>query len=231
MEEMFGSIISNYKSPLTCILAVIIALGLGVILSFMSFYRSRSSKNFYVSVVILPAVAAVIILIVNGLIDDSTFALASGVAISGAFSLVKFRSAQGNAREIAIIFIAMAIGILSGAGYVAYAIIFTLILGLTIMVLTRFNIFERKTSTERMLRIMIPENLDYQSVFDSIFETYTDECKLLKAKSSNMGSLFSLTYKIKLKDPKSEKIFVDEIRTRNGNLEISIEDLKEEGDL
>jgi uncharacterized membrane protein YhiD involved in acid resistance len=127
----------------------------------------------------MPAVAAVIILFVNGLIENDTAALASGVAISGAFSLVKFRSAQGNAREIAVIFIAMSVGIMSGAGYVLYAAIFTLILGFALMILTRFNIFERRTSNERMLRIMIPENLDYQNVFDSIFESYTEECKLL----------------------------------------------------
>jgi len=230
MEKMFGSIITS-SSPLTAILSVLIALFLGLILSFMSFYHSRSSKNFYISTALMPAVASVIILFVNGLIENDTAALASGVAISGAFSLVKFRSAQGNAREIAVIFIAMSVGIMSGAGYVLYAAIFTLILGFALMILTRFNIFERRTSNERMLRIMIPENLDYQNVFDSIFESYLEDCKLLKAKSSNMGSLFNLTYKIKLKNIKDEKIFIDELRTRNGNLEISIEELKEETEL
>ena len=230
MEKMFGSII-NSSNPITAILSVIVALVLGIILSFMSFYHSNSTKNFYISCAIMPAVAAVIILFVNGLIENNTAALASGVAISGAFSLVKFRSAQGNAREIAIIFISMSIGIISGAGYILYASIFTLILGFALMFFTRFNIFDHKSSNERMLRIMIPENLDYQEVFDTIFDTYLEDCKLLKAKSTNMGSLFNLTYKIKLKNSKEEKIFIDELRTRNGNLEISIENLKEEGDL
>ncbi len=158
---------------------------------------------------------AMVIMLVNGNIGI-------GVAVAGAFGLVRFRSAQGSAREIAVIFISMAIGLGLGVGYVAYSVIFGLIAGASLIILEKVRLWDKRNDGDKLVKITIPENIDYKTVFDDIFEKYTRSYTLIKSKSSNMGSLFILTYEVSLKDEMSEKKFVDELRCRNGNLEIQV---------
>jgi hypothetical protein len=220
MENLFESVFkqSDGTTKVTIpmfFLVLGISLLMGIIISIIAKYKGKSTKSFYVANAILPAAVAMVIMLVNGNIGV-------GVAIAGAFGLVRFRSAQGSAREIAIIFISMAIGLAMGVGYVAYGVIFGIISGLALIGFSYIKVWDKKNNEEKMLKITIPENIDYQTVFDDIFEKYTKNYTLTKAKSTNMGSLFILTYEISLKDKNSEKKFVDELRCRNGNLEIQL---------
>ena len=149
--------------------------------------------------------------------------IGAGIAVAGAFSLVRFRSAPGTAKEIVIIFISTAAGLALGMGYIAYAVVFMALSGLSLFLLTKFSIFEKKNADcDKLLKITIPESLDYENVFGDLFVKYTKECKLVQVKSVNMGSMFKLTYAITLNTIQEEKEFIDELRVRNGNLEISL---------
>ena len=146
----------------------------------------------------------------------------TGVAVAGAFSLVRFRSIPGTAKEISMLFLAMGTGLITGMGYIGYSFLFALILGLAFILFTRLGLVRMKPCREKILRITIPEDLDYNELFDDLFEKYTTHSDTISVKTSNMGSMFKLTYNITLKDPANEKEFIDALRCRNGNLEISI---------
>lgn len=192
------------------------ALVIGLLLAFAYSFKSRYTKSFVVTLALIPAVVCMVILLVNGNIG-------TGVAIAGAFSLVRFRSVPGTAKEIGVIFLAMGVGLATGMGYIGFAFLFAVILGAIFMLLnlTRFG-ESKKQATEKTLRITIPEDLDYTGVFDDIFDKYTKSCNVTNVRTTNMGSLFKLTYDIELKKNVNEKEFIDELRTRNGNLEVSI---------
>lgn len=199
-----------------------VALGAGIIYSFLCYFKGKSSKSFLITTALVPAAVAMVIMLVNGNIGV-------GVAVAGAFGLVRFRSAQGSAKEILIIFIAMAAGLAFGTGYLAYGAIFLVLAGIILSVLNLTKIWEKKSDkTTKLMKVTIPEDLDYVSVFDDLFEQYTKDAELVKTKSVNMGSMFRLTYKLTLKDPTQEKKFIDDIRCRNGNLEIVMERYIEE---
>lgn len=217
MSNLFESIFKDGATPKTFIICLLFGLLLGAIFSVMCHYKTRSSKSFFVATALMPVTVAMVILLVNGNIGV-------GVAVAGAFSLVRFRSAPGTAKEISIIFIAMATGLALGIGYVAYASIFTVLSGVVLMFCSHFRFWEvNGNSLEKILKITIPENLNYQSVFGDIFDEYLDRCELLKVRTTNMGSMFRLTYSIKLKSNDIQKEFIDQIRCRNGNLEVSLE--------
>ena len=225
MDELFKSVLDAESiTVLQYFIIIIAALVIGFSFAFMCFFKSKSSKNFLITLSMLPLAVSMVILLVNGNIGV-------GVAVAGAFGLVRFRSAQGNAKEITEIFVAMAIGLALGTGYIAYAVIFTIIAGIALMVLSKTNIFEHKTtSSEKIMKITIPENLDYNEIFDDLFNRYTKHHELVRVKSTNMGSLFRLTYEITLIDTKLEKEFLDQLRCRNGNLEIQMERVDFEAD-
>jgi hypothetical protein len=169
-----------------------------------------------VTLALLPAVVSVVIMMVNGNVG-------AGVAVAGAFSLVRFRSVPGTAREIGTLFLAMAAGLICGMGYLGYAVLFSVVMGAAMMLLSRFDFGGARGSfTEKVLRITIPEDLNYNEIFDDIFAQYTTQCDVLSVKTTNMGSLFRLQYQITLRDDSKEKEFIDALRCRNGNLEISI---------
>ena len=160
---------------------------------------------------------AVVIILVNGNIG-------AGVAVAGAFSLVRFRSAAGTAKEICIIFAAMTAGLAFGMGYIAYGAIFILAAGGAIAAFSATKIWEKKSSPkEKKLRVTIPEDLDYTTVFDEVLGEYAEKYELVKVKSVNMGSMFRVSYLVTLKNPADEKEMLDDIRTRNGNLEVMLE--------
>ncbi|MCR5059852.1 MAG: DUF4956 domain-containing protein [Saccharofermentans sp.] len=197
------------------------SLILGLVLALFHMFRNRYSRSFIATLAILPSIVCVVIMAVNGNIG-------AGVAVAGAFSLVRFRSAPGTAKEIGALFMAMTTGLLTGMGYIIYAAIFTLIIGLATVIYSAAGFGEsRNDELKKSLRITIPEDLDYTGVFDEIFEKYTTEHKLISSKTSNMGSMFKLTYDVTLKDRETEKDFIDNLRCRNGNLEISISALQQ----
>jgi len=161
---------------------------------------------------ILPAVVQAVIMLVNG-------NLGTGVAVMGAFGLVRFRSAPGNAREIGSVFLAMAIGLATGMGYLGIAVLLLLIIGAAILILTEIP-FGSQSFSQKELKVTIPENLDYAGIFDDLFEKYTKSAELMKVRTTNMGSLYELCYRIELKKEEEEKAMLDDIRCRNGNLTI-----------
>ena len=222
MLNIFNTIIpSTGITPAVFMILVLVSLVLGGILALLHTYRNDYTRSFVLTVAILPAVVCVVIMMVNGNIG-------AGVAVTGAFSLVRFRSAPGNAREIGTIFAAMGMGLIMGMGYVGYSVLFTVLTG-TAMVIYSVLPADNKKKLRRILRITIPENLEYTDVFDAIFQKYTDSYKLTQVKTSNMGSLFKLSYEIVLRDPSAEKEFIDSLRTRNGNLEISVSEFQVQG--
>lgn len=217
MDKLFQSIFSGGIDVLSFLLCMLVSLLTGFILAFMSYFNSKSSKSFYVTTALIPSAVAMVIALVNGNIGVR-------VAVAGAFALVRFRSSQGSAREICIIFIAMASGLAFGIGYLAYGVLFALILGSMLMIFQRLPIWDKNSSSkEKILKITIPEDLNYSEVFDEVLKKYTKKYELAKVKSTNLGSMFKLQYNIVLKDVKKEKEFLDEIRCRNGNLEVSLE--------
>ncbi len=190
--------------------AVSLALGLGTALLCM--YKNRCTQSFVLTLAMLPAVVQVVIMLVNGNIG-------AGVAVAGAFSLVRFRSVPGTAREIGMIFLAMAIGLATGMGYVTLAILFFIVMAVFVLALSVLR-FGSGNEHERELKITIPENLDYDGLFDDLFRKYTRSAQLYRVKTSNMGTLYELDYHVVLKTERIPKDFLDELRCRNGNLNI-----------
>lgn len=190
----------------------LVSLLVGAVIAVAFCFRQHKSKSFFTTLALLPLIVQVIILMVNG-------NLGTGVAVAGAFSLVRFRSMQGNAKDILAIFMAMAVGIATGTDNLKLAIIFTLVvcavnIGYLVLPLGMDD------NSDKVLTITIPESLDYSDVFDDIFRKFTVKADLVQVKTTNMGSLFKLKYDITLKKGVSEKAFIDELRVRNGNLEI-----------
>ena len=198
------------------LLCIGVALVIGLILSLCYMYRSRYTRSFIITLALLPAVVCAVIMMVNGNIG-------AGVAVAGAFSLVRFRSVPGTAKEIAMLFLAMGAGLIAGMGYLGYAVLFALVLGVLVMLYNRLDLGAKKRgATQKILNVTIPENLDYTEVFSDILADYTSHWELVRVKTTNMGSMFRLTYEITLRDPLKEKEMIDKIRCRNGILEISI---------
>lgn len=204
--------LTHLSSFLVCLLAALVA---GVILAAGYTVKNRYSKSFILTIALLPAIVCVVIMVVNGNIG-------AGIAVMGAFSLVRFRSVPGSAKEIVMLFSAMGAGLLAGMGSLAISVIFAIIL--TAIFIAFSCIGAKKVGLEKfkVLTVTIPEDLDYAEIFDDIFSEYTSSHELIKVKTTNMGSMFRLTYNISLKDPKKEKAMIDVIRTRNGNLDISV---------
>jgi hypothetical protein len=204
--------LTDLSSFLICVVAALVA---GLIMALGYTVRNRYTKSFVLTIALLPAIVCVVIMVVNGNIG-------AGIAVMGAFSLVRFRSAPGTAREIIMIFSAMGAGLLAGMGSLPMAIIFTLILTGIFVLYNCITFGKGGCEKFKVLTVTIPEDLDYAEIFDDVFAEYTTSCELVKVKTTNMGSMFRLTYNISLKDSKKEKAMIDMIRTRNGNLDISV---------
>ena len=211
---MFSSILGGTLTIGNFAICLSVALALGFIVSLMHMKTTKSNKNFVTTLFVLPALVTTVILLVNGNLGTS-------VAVLGAFSLVRFRSIPGNSKEILSVFFAMAIGLAVGVGYIGFAAIFTIAISLIVALLSIFN-FGQSTRNTKMLKILIPEDLDYTEVFNDIFYDYVDSSDMVSAKTVNMGSIFELTYRVDLKKNINEKEFIDKLRVRNGNLKISL---------
>lgn len=210
---MLNSILGTELTLTFFLICMGVSLLLGVGTALVAGYRSRSTQSLAVTLAILPAVVQAVIMQVNG-------SIGAGIAVAGAFSLVRFRSAPGTAREIAAIFLAMAIGLATGMGYVGLAALLFLILAGAMLALTALR-FGQKEDAGRILKITIPEDLDYDGLFDDLFERYTTAHTLEKVKTTNMGTLYELRYRITLRQEPVPKVFLDELRCRNGNLNIT----------
>lgn len=201
-----GSAAVSMDSFLLCAAA---SLALGAALAWIHSYKNRVSGSFVMALVLLPVMVQTVIMLVNG-------NLGTGVAVMGAFSLVRFRSAPGNAREISSIFLAMAVGLAAGMGYLGVAALLTAAVGVVTVIMVSIPWLNH--GAEKMLKITIPESLDYQGIFDDLFSRYTKRAELVRVQTVSMGSLYELHYRIALTDEQREKEFLDQIRCRNGNL-------------
>ena len=213
---MFDSIYSSTVTPSQFFIMTAVALITGFLYAWIMSYRIRSTKRFFIVTALIPFVVAAVITFVNGNIG-------AGVAIGGAFSLIRFRSAQGSADEIAAILVAMGSGIAFGMGYIGYGVVILVALAVLFLLLSFVPLFEHKgIAADQLLRITIPESLEYNGTFDEIFAHYLKKIENAGVKTTGMGSMFRLSYKVQLKNPAAEKAFIDELRTKNGNLEVAL---------
>ncbi|MCR5537660.1 MAG: DUF4956 domain-containing protein [Lachnospiraceae bacterium] len=218
MSDILTSIINGSAGEITLssfFICLITALVLGAVFAAVYSRKTESTKSFVTTLAMLPAIVTVVIMMVNG-------SVGAGVAVAGAFSLIRFRSAQGTASEICAIFMSMTLGLACGMGYPLFAGLFTVIMSGIWLIYKRVRIGDERTAEMlRHLQITVPEELNYTHAFDDAFAKYTTSAKLLKVKTTNLGSLNKLTYAISLKEEGAERELIDDLRCRNGNLEIS----------
>lgn len=214
---MFNSIFDPAAAGLN-ITSILICCGVGVILglviAFTHMKTTRTTKNFLVTLAVLPLLVQVVMLMVNG-------SLGTSIAILGAFSLIRFRSIAGNSKEILSVFFSMAIGLALGMGQVLFASVITVLVSIVIFVLSLTKLLE-PIRKDQILKITIPEDLDYDDALKDIFKKYTKESSLIKTKTIDMGSLYKLTYSVTLKGGVKEKEFIDAIRERNCNMQVAL---------
>lgn len=215
MENFFDTVLSGSMTVGIFFLIVGVALVSGLVTSFIMSFKMKTSKRFFITNTILPAVVALVIALVNG-------SIGAGLAVAGAFGLVRFRSTNGTAEEIGSIFISVASGFAFGMGYLAYGAIISILFALVYIGLSYLNIWKHKGNTEMLLRITVPEDLNYGDAFEDTLAHFTKEHELIRVKTTNMGSLFKLSYRIRMKNDAEQKEFLDEIRERNGNLEVMV---------
>jgi hypothetical protein len=212
---MFDSIYTTTLTAQTFFMMAGVSLAAGLIFSWIMSFRIRSTRRFFLVTAIMPFAIATVITFVSG-------SIGAGIAMGGTFSLIRFRSAQGSADELAAILMAMSSGIAFGMGYLAYGVVILLGLALVYSLIAALPIFEHGGGGERLLKVTIPESLDYVTVFDDIFDSYLSYHEPDGVKTTAMGSLFKLSFRIKMKDGSQEKQFLDKLRERNGNLEVAI---------
>lgn len=219
-DSIFRGLFDSQRAAIISVGDFLLCMGvsliLGLIMAFTYMYRTRSSKSFVVTLALLPAVVCVVIMLVNGNVG-------TGVAVAGAFSLVRFRSVPGTAREICFLFLAMGTGLVTGMGYLGFAVLFTIVMSAAYLLCCHGKPGQGKQDEAyKTVTVTIPEDLNYGEVFDDIFQEYTVRWELITVKTVNMGSMFRLTYHVTLLNTSREKEMIDRMRCRNGNLEICI---------
>ena len=220
LEKLFKGLFDTDLVAVISVTDFLLCLGcslmLGLVMAFAYMYRTRYTKSFVTTLALLPAVVCVVIMLVNGNVG-------TGVAVAGAFSLVRFRSVPGTAKEICTLFLAMGAGLIAGMGYLGFAVLFTLVMCAVFVLYNCLDFGAKKNAAIfKTFTITIPEDLDYSGVFDDIFAEFTRSHDLVRVKTTNMGSMFKLTYNVELADATREKEMIDKLRCRNGNLEIAV---------
>lgn len=210
-------------SLLNLLICVLVALGLGLVLSAIHGFHNRTSRSLSITLALLPAIVCVVIAMVNG-------NLGAGVAVAGAFSLVRFRSAPGSGKDICFVFLAMAVGLVCGMEYLDIACVITLVIGGAYLLYQFSGWGVRGERADRVLRVTVPEDLDYVGLFDDLLAQYTTYHELVSVKTTNMGSLYRLVYNVGMKDTNNERELIDAVRCRNGNLEVSLSHQEEATD-
>ncbi len=217
LETLLSSGVSDTLSIGSTLLIIAAALGLGLVISrvYIATHQEEGySPSFTITLIMLPAIISIIIL----LIGDN---VARAFSLAGAFSLIRFRSAPGDPKDIAYVFFTLAVGLACGMDYIEYAALFAVIMGSVMLALNKIN-YARPSSTWMSLKVTVPENLNYQSLFDDIFRKYTNAWHMKRVKTTDFGTLFNIVYRIELKQDCSQKDFLDELRCRNGNLDIAL---------
>ena len=212
MSSIFDSVLTGSFSVGLYLLCLLFAGLCGAVAALALGREHTASRSFLIALVVLPVIVTTVVLMVNGNVG-------TGIAVAGAFSLVRFRSAAGKARDIAAIFLVMTAGLACAAGYLALALLFTFVAAGTMLLLSRVPM---RCDRFASLHVTVPESLHFADAFDDLFDQYTKSRKLVRAKTSNMGSLYKLDYKIEMKDPAAAQEFLDALRCRNGNLEIAL---------
>lgn len=219
---MLSTVLGSELTLNTLLICSLTSIILGLVVALTHKLTSKYNKNFLITLTIIPLMVEAIMIMVNG-------SLGTGIAVAGAFSLIRFRSMPGTAREILSILISMTVGLVLGMGYIGFAVIITITSCLFILILSNINMLEN--NKEKILKITIPEDLDYTEVFDKEFNKYLDKYEITQVKTTNMGSLFELTYLVNVKKNINEKEFIDKLRIKNGNLKIVLSKPLEENNL
>ena len=223
---MLDSVFSNITSTVDItqiLLCILTSILLGVLIALTYKYTSKYNKNFLITLATLPLLISTIIIMVNGNLGTS-------VAVLGAFGFVRFRSIPGTSKEILAVLFCMTIGLVTGMGNLLFALLITIIGCLILYLYNKYKLFD-ENKYEKYLKITIPENLDYTEVFDDIFKKFTTDHTLVSVKTTNMGSMFDLKYRVTLEKEVNEKEFIDELRVKNGNLKIILTHQIEESEL
>lgn len=222
MNSLFN-MLSNIDKVVVALIIVAIAFAISMLFTLAVSLKMKGTKSFFITSAIMPMIVAAVVSMVSIFLDDTTSGAVRIATLAVALGLVRFRSANAKAEELLLLFAGIAIGLVCGLGYVVFAAILATFVAILYILLTSVNLFNGKRfDDERMLKITIPESLEYKEVFDDTFARYLKSNELMEVKTTGMGSLFKLSYKIEMKNKKEEKAFIDELRTKNGNLEISI---------
>ncbi|MEA4966226.1 MAG: DUF4956 domain-containing protein [Oscillospiraceae bacterium] len=208
---MFNSVLSGSITLVSFLICTASSLVLGLLSAAIFFHQNKSTRSFALTLAMLPAIVELVIMLVNGNIG-------AGLAVAGTFGLVRFRSVPGKAQEITALFLSVALGLATGMGYVAIAFLFFVIMAAAMLLLSRLNF--GGSEEKRRLKITIPEDMNYDTLFDDLFQKYTKGAELTSVRTTNLGTLYQLTYAVSLPSGKMDKAFLDEIRTRNGNLNV-----------
>ena len=222
MKSLFD-LLPNLDKVVVSMIIIAITFVISLIYSFLISLKMKGTKSFFLTSSLMPLVVAAVISMVSIFLDQTTSGAVRIATIAVALGLIRFRSVNAKAEELLVLFLGVAVGLISGLGYVVFAAIFAVVVAGLYILLTSVNIFNRnRFGNEKMLKITIPENLEYNEIFDDTFARYLKQNELVEVKTTAMGSLFRLSYRIEFKDIKQQKEFIDELRIKNGNLEISI---------
>ena len=211
---MFNSVLGAAIAPKSFLICIVCAMVLGVLSSMLFTHFTRHSASLAISLAVLPSIVTMVIMMVNGNIG-------AGLAVAGSFALVRFRSLPGTAKEVSGVFLCVSIGLACGMGYVGVAVLFFVIMAAFIFILESCK-FGHGRLAERLLKITIPEDLDYDDLFDDLLDKYTINWDLVRVRTTNMGTLYELTYEVLMKKKGTSREFIDALRCRNGNLSISL---------
>jgi len=222
MKSLFD-LLPNVDKVLVALMVTAIAFVISMIFTLIISLKMRGTKSFFVTSAMMPMIVAAVISMVSIFLDSTATGAVRIATIAVALGLIRFRSVNAKAEELLLLFSGVAIGLISGLGYVVFALIFALVVALLFVTLSSVNLFNNKRfNKEKLLKITIPESLEYSDVFSDTFSTYLKSNELVEVKTTGMGALFRLSYRIEFNDIKEEKQFIDELRTKNGNLEISV---------
>ena len=222
MGSLF-SLLSSLDKTIVCLIIIAITLVIGLVYTIIASFKLRTTKSFFVTSVITPLIVASVVSMVSIFLDDATTGVVRIATIAVALGLIRFKSASGRAEELLLLFGGVAFGLIAGLGYVLISAILALVVSGLFVLLSSINLFKfKRIGEEKLLKITIPEDLDYNEAFDSILKTYLQSYELVEIKTTGMGSLFRLSYKVELLAKDSEKALIDELRIKNSNLEISL---------
>ena len=211
---MFNSVIESSITLQGFMISILCAMVLGLLTSLMFTHFTRHTGSLAITLAVLPPIVTLVIMMINGNVG-------AGLAVAGAFALVRFRSLPGTAKEVCGIFLSVSIGLACGMGYVGVALLYFVMMSLFIIAMETCR-FGQGRLAERQLKITIPEDLDYEEIFDDLLEKYTVRWELVRVHTTNMGTLYELTYEVLMRNKAESREFINELRCRNGNLSISL---------